>query len=83
MSSRTRCTFSTSSLKSRSRAASFEIVRRRQDCKIFVPLTSADLDPNKSDKQDDSSRTQQAKQVVEEYVRDLRELIKKFRGKMN
>lgn len=48
-----------------------------------MPLTSADLDPNKSDKQDDSSRTQQAKQVVEEYVRDLRELIKKLRGKMN
>jgi hypothetical protein len=42
-----------------------------------------DRDPNKSDKRKDSSRTQVAIQVVEEYFRDLREIIKKLRRKMN
>jgi predicted RNA-binding Zn ribbon-like protein len=40
-------------------------------------------DTNTSDERDNFSRTQQAKEAVEEYIRDLRELIKKLHRKMN
>jgi hypothetical protein len=46
------------------------------------PLRNGPVDRD-GDKRDDCYRTQQAKQVVEEYVRDLRELIKKLCGRMN
>lgn len=42
-----------------------------------------DKDQNDSRKQDSSSPTREAKQVIEEYIRDLRELITKLRRKLN